>query len=77
MIQKKNDTNNITYQFCVGHVCLTDDDKDKAKNNKGSLLYGELLPRGANKVRRWNLGWVACLERSFIFLYFTIVFGKF
>ena len=35
----------------VGHVCLTDDDKDNAKNNRGSLLYGELLPRGANKVR--------------------------
>jgi hypothetical protein len=34
-----------------GHACLTDDDKDNAKNNKGSLLYGELLPRGANKVR--------------------------
>ena len=41
-----------------GHVCLTDDDKDKAKNNKGSLLYGELLPRGANKVRNWNFGHV-------------------
>lgn len=37
--------------YCLsGHVCLTDDDKDNAKNNKGSLLYGELLPRGANKV---------------------------
>ena len=35
----------------LGHVCLTDDDKDNAKNNRGSLLYGELLPRGANKVR--------------------------
>eukprot|EP00596_Hydrurales_sp_CCMP1899_P000367 CAMPEP_0119046274 /NCGR_PEP_ID=MMETSP1177-20130426/45527_1 /TAXON_ID=2985 /ORGANISM="Ochromonas sp, Strain CCMP1899" /LENGTH=938 /DNA_ID=CAMNT_0007019197 /DNA_START=345 /DNA_END=3160 /DNA_ORIENTATION=+ len=32
-----------------GHVCLTDIDKDNAKINKGSLLYGELLPRGANK----------------------------
>ena len=30
---------------------MTEDDKDNAKNNKGSLLYGELLPRGANKVR--------------------------
>lgn len=32
-----------------GHVCLTDDDKDTAKCMGGSLLYGELLPRGANK----------------------------
>lgn len=43
-------------KFCnpfisTGHVCLTDNDKDNARNNKGSLLYGELLPRGANKVR--------------------------
>ena len=38
------------YDFNVGHVCLTDNDKDNARNNKGSLLYGELLPRGANKV---------------------------
>jgi hypothetical protein len=33
-----------------GHVCITDADKDFAKCTKGSLLYGELLPRGANKV---------------------------
>ena len=33
-----------------GHVCVTDLDRDNAKYNKGSLLYGELLPRGANKV---------------------------
>lgn len=33
-----------------GHLALTDADKDKAKNGQGSLLYGELLPRGANKV---------------------------
>ncbi len=32
-----------------GHTCLTDDDKFNAKFSKGSLLYGELLPRGANK----------------------------
>ena len=32
-----------------GHTCVTDTDRDNAKNNKGSLLYGELLPRGANK----------------------------
>ena len=32
-----------------GHICLTDDDKDCTKVVKGSLLYGELLPRGVNK----------------------------
>jgi hypothetical protein len=45
-------TNSITFYYLfTGHVCLTDNDKDNARNNKGSLLYGELLPRGANKVR--------------------------
>jgi len=32
-----------------GHVSLTSRDRDLAKNARGSLLYGELLPRGANK----------------------------
>lgn len=32
-----------------GHICLTDLDRDNGKNGKGSLLYGELLPRGSNK----------------------------
>jgi hypothetical protein len=34
-----------------GHACLTDSDKyiSKLPEAKGSLLYGELLPRGANK----------------------------
>eukprot|EP01035_Chromulina_nebulosa_P017950 gene17950-23577_t len=32
-----------------GHVCVTDSDKERARIGKGSLLYGELLPRGANK----------------------------
>lgn len=32
-----------------GHLCLTEDDKDYSKSSKGSLLYGELLPRGVNK----------------------------
>lgn len=34
-----------------GHACLTDGDKyiSKLPDAKGSLLYGELLPRGANK----------------------------
>jgi len=32
-----------------GHLCLSDDDKDYSKSLKGSLLYGELLPRGVNK----------------------------
>jgi hypothetical protein len=43
--------NFLSLPLFTGHVCLTDDDKDNAKSNKGSLLYGELLPRGANKVR--------------------------
>lgn len=46
-------TLSIVFYWHTGHVCLTDDDKDNAKNNKGSLLYGELLPRGANKVRKF------------------------
>jgi hypothetical protein len=33
-----------------GHVCLTDSDKANAASYKSSLLYGELLPRGVNKV---------------------------
>ena len=37
-----------------GHVCLTDDDRDGGNQARGSLLYGELLPRGANKVCRWH-----------------------
>ena len=32
-----------------GHTCLTDEDKDCTKVVKGSLLYGELLPRVVNK----------------------------
>ncbi len=34
-----------------GHVCVTDGDKANSKRPgaRGSLLYGELLPRGANK----------------------------
>lgn len=32
-----------------GHVCLTESDRVHAVNVKSSLLYGELLPRGANK----------------------------
>ncbi|CAN0171551.1 unnamed protein product [Ectocarpus sp. 6 AP-2014] len=33
----------------VGHTCVTDRDKVAAREVKGSLLYGELLPRGVNK----------------------------
>lgn len=33
-----------------GHVCLTDSDRTTAQQMKGSLLYGELLPCGVNKV---------------------------
>jgi len=32
-----------------GHTCLTDHDRVMAQDTKGSLLYGELLPRGVNK----------------------------
>ena len=32
-----------------GHTCLSDEDRDCTKVVKGSLLYGELLPRGVNK----------------------------
>eukprot|EP00981_Chlorochromonas_danica_P002840 scaffold549_cov174-Ochromonas_danica.AAC.24 len=32
-----------------GHVCITETDKAVAQQMKISLLYGELLPRGANK----------------------------
>ena len=32
-----------------GHVSLTEDDKDIIRSARGSLLYGELLPRGVNK----------------------------
>lgn len=33
----------------LGHICVTEDDKRTAADAKGSLLYGELLPRGVNK----------------------------
>ena len=33
-----------------GHVCLTEEDRKICQHVKGSLLYGELLPRGVNKV---------------------------
>ena len=32
-----------------GHVSLTAEDKDVVRSSRGSLLYGELLPRGVNK----------------------------
>ncbi len=39
-----------TGHLTKGHVCLTDSDRSHAQHDKVSLLYGELLPRGANKV---------------------------
>jgi len=33
----------------LGHTCVTEEDKRSACENHGSLLYGELLPRGVNK----------------------------
>lgn len=35
-----------------GHLSLTEDDRETAKSTRCSLLYGELLPRGVNKVRQ-------------------------
>ena len=32
-----------------GHVCVLEEDREVAKSTKGSLLYGELLPRGVNR----------------------------
>jgi hypothetical protein len=32
-----------------GHMCVTEEDRHLARHNKGSLLYGELLPRGVNR----------------------------
>lgn len=32
-----------------GHLCVTEEDRSMARDAKGSLLYGELLPRGVNK----------------------------
>lgn len=40
-----------TGHLTKGHTCLTEADREHAQHVKGSLLYGELLPRGANKVR--------------------------
>lgn len=48
-----------TGHLTKGHVCLTEDDKNFASEGKCSLLYGELLPRGANKAmesERLNVG---------------------
>lgn len=36
----------------TGHLSLTEEDRAAAQQLKGSLLYGELLPRGVNKVSR-------------------------
>jgi hypothetical protein len=37
-----------------GHLSLTNRDKEFAREAKGSLLYGELLPRGINKALGYN-----------------------
>lgn len=39
-----------TGHLTKGHICLTEMDRISANDGKCSLLYGELLPRGANKV---------------------------
>jgi hypothetical protein len=33
----------------LGHLCVTDEDRKHANSTRGSLLYGELLPRGVNR----------------------------
>ncbi len=33
----------------LGHLCVTETDKEIARGARSSLLYGELLPRGINK----------------------------
>jgi hypothetical protein len=38
-----------TGHLTKGHVSLTESDRMNAASMKSSLLYGELLPRGANK----------------------------
>lgn len=38
-----------TGHLTKGHICLTENDRRNALAAKGSLLYGELLPRGVNK----------------------------
>ena len=38
-----------TGHLTKGHICLTESDRRNAIAAKGSLLYGELLPRGVNK----------------------------
>lgn len=34
-----------------GHLALTENDRQMAKHKANNLLYGEILPRGLNKVR--------------------------
>jgi hypothetical protein len=48
-----------------GHVCLTDEDRDLMQQTKGSLLYGELLPRGANKA--FGQGRLGCHDAAVLF----------
>jgi hypothetical protein len=33
-----------------GHLCVTDNDRELAEHTASSLLYGEVLPRGVNKI---------------------------
>ena len=45
-----------------GHLSLTEDDRETAKSTRCSLLYGELLPRGVNKVRRPRMDLVLLMQ---------------
>ena len=55
-----------------GHVCLTDEDRRICQQVKGSLLYGELLPRGVNKVR--NIAYICCMYRTIYLLSQSLVY---
>jgi hypothetical protein len=38
--------------YTRGHLCISPEDKWKAQQHNSSLLYGEILPRGATKLLR-------------------------
>ena len=44
-----NSTQQVGYRT-DGHLCITDHDRVEAHNTGASLLYGEVLPRGCNKI---------------------------
>ena len=64
-----------TGHLTKGHVCLTDADRLNAQYVKGSLLYGELLPRGANKVNKIAFVVCVCHGIEIVFLHHYFVDG--